>query len=1325
MSSGFYHLYFIKDVATPLQNLAFDAVTSYENLRPVWIDGEDAVEKFKDSSPNNCCFVLGKFSGSVYEHFRALGSSVFGPQVLLDYLREERPLPNVSHPLFSTALRNANVTVTSITGQQRERLFSSIEMLHGVASRNLTDEVNVIVAPKVGSKKYIVGASRGLHILTPEWIDEAWKLSETVDPIDMLQHNLMSKFKLPIFAQLVICVSGLTVEERKEVAEIVKNNGGQYSGEMKIGLTTHLLVKRAGGVKYNFAKKWKVRVVSVHWLSDSVSKGYALDETDYYIKEEGGHRQKCHSSTPTSSISVNDPSVLGDLSAITDPNHAKLDETHFSCLKDLTNSTRLSKSPEHSFLTGCVIFLYGCDSSESAKLAEMIKIGGGILCADASEKVTESVTHVVFGSDSKPISPSDLESEVFYVTHNWLEQCHEQHKRLAEKEFKPPFLSKTEPSDQNIDDNKPSGVPVDTEEIQLINQYFKDGGLADMDDFLSIENNPEDQTFQGDAEETKLVTLKQPEPEVQEEVTLSDSGLFSHLIFKPDINFSLTAHPALSEVITDEGGSVINDSSVAADYIICSYVLRQPATSNMITPYWINCCVTAKTLLISELDTQVGFRPIHIPPSVTLPLDGCVISLSGFVGNDRVFLTDLARGLGAVVQECFLRKPVPSRNLIASTHLVAARPDGRKWPASKQWGLPAVSCSWLYACATTGRRAAEMEHPVMEEDPLVPQDWSQVIQRSSLAFNVTPKSTRRSDGGGQLKTPGWVGAGDQMRTPSSGSLEVLHVSPPMSEQVTRCLKTALAKTSMLPKRNLAETDFKEAAQSGRVLKGVVICVAKSLSDRQVALNELVKQLGGDFRWNFDVKVCTHMIASPSTCLLPAASPMLRGAASASQPPQTLLDPDVRSALEESHVKVVVPQWLYDCQRLGKHLPEADYAFSIDSAATVSPKQSTLKASAATDVVDEAQSSSILDDVARRLESVMGSKAQPFSEDPHPDRRDVSLAVRRSHRTRRRHMPTCGSGVDGFGLSSSTAPSSNFVRWQYEDSPEVRNGLPSPHVVKSQSSRESTQPGENVSPEKTTLKPQPQSSTNTTRVRIFSVSGVNQDEKVRYQAIITELGADLDPGMTVGETTTHLIINSPSRCEKYLMCMAGGRWILHKSYLDACAAASVWLPEEAYEWGGPGTEPLLIQLSPASNRSGPTGGLSCGQLRDLAKAARHWRKTGGGAFKGWRVVFGPGCDRENSFKRIIEFGGGMVLANGAPYPPAEQVTHAFTKRRSGSSRSSGPQPELPIIEGYEWLRVEFLCAHLTGMGSASRSEFLVKQTSDEMTIPTAKRSRVTR
>ena len=60
-----------------------------------------------------------------------------------------------------------------------------------------------------------------------------------------------------------------------------------------------------------------------------------------------------------------------------------------------------------------------------------------------------------------------------------------------------------------------------------------------------------------------------------------------------------------------------------------------------------------------------------------------------------------------------------------------------------------------------------------------------------------------------------------------------------------------------------DLDFNEAQNSGfgggGILQGVVICVAKSLSNRQVELNELVKQLGGDFRWNFDEKASVLML----------------------------------------------------------------------------------------------------------------------------------------------------------------------------------------------------------------------------------------------------------------------------------------------------------------------------------------------------------------------------------------------------------------------------------------------------------------------------------
>ena len=40
----------------------------------------------------------------------------------------------------------------------------------------------------------------------------------------------------------------------------------------------------------------------------------------------------------------------------------------------------------------------------------------------------------------------------------------------------------------------------------------------------------------------------------------------------------------------------------------------------------------------------------------------------------------------------------------------------------------------------------------------------------------------------------------------------------------------------------------------------------------------------------------------------------------------------------------------------------------------------------------------------------------------------------------------------------------------------------------------------------------------------------------------------------------------SRTEKYLGACAAGKWVLHKSYLEACRAASRFVEEESHEWG---------------------------------------------------------------------------------------------------------------------------------------------------------------
>ncbi|CAH8507886.1 unnamed protein product [Heterobilharzia americana] len=341
------------------------------------------------------CFVLARFEGECYEHLRSLGVSIYGPQVILHYVRENKALPNLPYPLFSTALMNTTATVTSVTGAQRKQIFDSIQMLHGTVSRDLTDSVNVVITAKVGSKKYLVGASRNLHILLPDWITEAWRLSEVQDPIDMMLPIYTEKYRVPIFSQLVICVSGLSVEERKEVSDLVSKHGGSYSGIMKVGETTHLITHQASGTKYVHAKKWKIQIINIQWLIDSVNKGYALDEKDYRVDQ-----QNAKSSTPTSNISQNNFS-FENISAISYAGSisTRIDETRTD-LSYKENVQLGNAQADFSILRGCVIMLSDCNKDEIQLYSLVVRQLGGKLCTELHDQVTETLTHVIVGNAS-------------------------------------------------------------------------------------------------------------------------------------------------------------------------------------------------------------------------------------------------------------------------------------------------------------------------------------------------------------------------------------------------------------------------------------------------------------------------------------------------------------------------------------------------------------------------------------------------------------------------------------------------------------------------------------------------------------------------------------------------------------------------------------------------------------------------------------------------------------------------------------------------------------------------------------------------------------
>ena len=116
----------------------------------------------------------------------------------------------------------------------------------------------------------------------------------------------------------------------------------------------------------------------------------------------------------------------------------------------------------------------------------------------------------------------------------------------------------------------------------------------------------------------------------------------------------------------------------------------------------------------------------------------------------------------------------------------------------------------------------------------------------------------------------------------------------------------------------------------------------------------------------------------------------------------------------------------------------------------------------------------------------------------------------------------------------------------------------------------------------------------------------------------------------------------TRNEKYLAAVASGKWILHKSYLEASREAGHFIKEEDHEWG---TGPNQTELSASGKR-----------WRLELTSARNEPKRG--AFKGWTVLLCIEASKQPGFKRILEAGAGCVQSIRPPFENVDGATHVF-------------------------------------------------------------------
>lgn len=205
---------------------------------------------------------------------------------------------------------------------------------------------------------------------------------------------------------------------------------------------------------------------------------------------------------------------------------------------------------------------------------------------------------------------------------------------------------------------------------------------------------------------------------------------------------------------------------------------------------------------------------------------------------------------------------------------------------------------------------------------------------------------------------------------------------------------------------------------------------------------------------------------------------------------------------------------------------------------------------------------------------------------------------------------------------------------------------------------------------------------------FQMSSLNPQERIDYCHLIEKLGGLVIEKQSFDPSCTHIIVGHPLRNEKYLASVAAGKWVLHRSYLEACRTAGRFVAEEDYEWGSSSILDVLTGIS--------------AQQRRLALAAMRWRKKiqqnqeSGiveGAFSGWKVILHVADQsREAGFRRLLQSGGAKVLP-GHSVPLFKEATHLFSDFNKLKPDDSGLNIAEAAAQYVYCLKTEYIADYL--------------------------------
>ena len=429
---------------------AFNSMKSYK-LEPKWMKENEVLTKDWSHKFNKPSFVVDSFGGKAFDCLTEKGFKIFGPLTILYCFSRESSkrfpfLPEKPYPVYSQCLRKYVVSLSGFEGQRKNEMISRINRMCGTHSKDFTKKVTHLVSDCVRSKKFKVAKANGIPVLTSQWLDDCWTEHQH-NLIDGGHKDILAKYQVKIFANLLITVSQATIEEREQVKKIVAENGGEYSPSLKLNdPNSMLLLRTPEGEKFKYATMKAVPCLDIKWLFDSLENGWALPEEDYVIassqKSNHSHSQNTlkvlsqnqnqkQNASVTSSTSLGSNRSLSGLSMSDKHQGKNQSEFNAGIIKQINELSAIRR--EESFLEGCDIYIAGFDRTVTDVMKSALISCGAMVY----NEFKGLITHVIYG----PNISKDENDKIFdqrsskLMSIDWVVECLKTGEYCNKREF--------------------------------------------------------------------------------------------------------------------------------------------------------------------------------------------------------------------------------------------------------------------------------------------------------------------------------------------------------------------------------------------------------------------------------------------------------------------------------------------------------------------------------------------------------------------------------------------------------------------------------------------------------------------------------------------------------------------------------------------------------------------------------------------------------------------------------------------------------------------------------------------------------------------------